>query len=191
MLFKGTKLYMLYHYMLLWAQTQMYQYCVCIKIRKLRLKNIRTEVQVKWCFFVIQIIIYSFLTYITWVYTQINIKIESSIKKWVFLRGGLEPKQNNCRNCVACYSWNNKHILIIVLHSLKGVRCSGLSFFNPKIYWETCTTNWVFLSSVLWSLLLTMFTVLSGTSQQMTGHRSCHQILQPMIGIRWFHWGWR
>ena len=43
----------------------------------------------------------------------------------------------------------------------------GFSFFLiPKIDGETCTTKWVLFKSIWWCLLLTLCTLLSGTSPQ-------------------------
>ena len=155
MLCKGKEQVMLYYYILLWSKTQIDKYCVCNKNEKIPIKQLNADVQVKWCFLMVLMTMYYFITHLNPVYTK---KIESlralpgDIYFWIV------TKTKNWQNGGARFSV----IIVIVLKtsSLRnwmGAGCSGL--IKEQILMKKCAPKNGYLFNCLWRLLVPLCTV--------------------------------
>ena len=132
---------------------------------KRSIKQLSNDVQVKWLSFMIKIIIYSFPTHLTHVYTTMSMEMRALPRDKCLVVKGLEANKKNWRDCILRYSCNNQHMKIYSpLYFWKGSGFSVLIYKISNIDGETCTAKWVIFLFILWRLIGNMFTVLSETS---------------------------
>ena len=90
------------------------------------IQKLSTDIQVKLCFFVVEMIIYKFLTCLNWVCTNMKKKMRDLQRDKYF--GGLEPNPKKTDKMVVHVSQSTLEIIYIYspLNFCMGSGCSGI-----------------------------------------------------------------
>ena len=132
------------------------------KTDKRPVKQLRTDVQTKWCFFMVKVIVHQFITCITPVCTKTKKKMRA-LQRYKYFWLVTKPPQT-FTNGDARFSANIGN-LKISMNFWMYAECSGLIYVEWQIFIEELALQNGYLFICLWCLLVPLCTVSYGISR--------------------------